>query len=346
MFSNPIGQMFVKSENNGEEKKKKRNKKTKKVSSEVSDESNSLSNSKPDLTANPVVEEASTSAFSGLVGIVNEINNEPVPQDQPISDSVAEVEPVSGHVPENDESIWESLVAQQAAPQAIDSVWEAILDGTQEAVEPQEAECEPENVTEEPKVDYEKEQFTSQFRITEQSYELVKEFYDEQKEDPTDGLLNNDLLRYLLTNALNERQELSGVSQEDVERALNTIDSNNDNKINLDEFVQLLALFFSSKNNLKQRINGCLNNQASSHEISGQLKSKEVTKVSHFFNEFFGKPSEETKENTKNFLSKIFHKILSKKNKKAEENDEEVIDYDTFSAECTEELQDLCFVKF
>ncbi len=55
---------------------------------------------------------------------------------------------------------------------------------------------------------------------------------------------------------IQERTELSKISEDDVVRALKAVDTNNDDKINLDEFIQLIALFCSSKNNLRSRIEG------------------------------------------------------------------------------------------
>lgn len=277
MFTNPIGQLFNKPE--GEEKKKKRNKKSKKNASQ---EEASTSNSTTSLnTAGNASKEASPvqaapeGSFNGLVDIVNEINNntaitEAVNAEAPAAEQVEtqyEEKPVEEATmqaiyqsiqnaqrdePVEEESAWEAMLsgpAEQewenevdAAPTAVDSVWESLLSTPLPAFERQ------------PEVDVQKQNCIDQFKITEASYDLVKEFYDEQKDQPTFGLLKNDLLRYLLNNALSARQELEGVTEEDVDRALKVIDSDNDEKINFEEFIQLLSLFFSSKNNLQQRI--------------------------------------------------------------------------------------------
>lgn len=138
------------------------------------------------------------------------------------------------------EQEWENQV--DAAPQAVDSVWESMLASPPPAAEPE--------------IDIQKQNCIDQYKITEASYDLVKAFYEEQKDEPNFGLLKNDLLKYLLKNALSERPELEGASEEDVDRALKVIDSDNDEKINFEEFVKLLSLFFSSKDNLQKRITG------------------------------------------------------------------------------------------
>lgn len=380
MFSNPIGQMFSKPE--GEEKKKKRNKKSKKLSPEMSEESNpSIHNSKTDLNT-AVAEEVPAGGeeapkCSGLMDIVNEINAETL-----VEENVEEVETKYEELPVEEstmktilesmqnkteqemnekapvvESCWESMLASPppeetawesevaADPQSVDSVWETMLSPPEPEAAPAPAQCE-ESAWEamlnspEPEVDSVKEQCLSQFNISEVTYALVKEFFEEQKDDQV--LLKNDLLRFLLKNTLNQRTELKGVSEEDIERALKTIDSNQDDKINFDEFIQLLSLFFSSKNNLKQRITGVLNNQANGHQNPGSLTSAEASSFTNFLHTFFGKAS----GHHESFLSKLIKKVLKKKQKKSEDSEDQEIDYTTFTGEAAEELEDLCFVKF
>lgn len=270
MFTNPIGQLFNKPE--GEEKKKKRNKKSKKNASQE-EASTSITNSTTNLNTTEVAsKEASPvqvepeSSFTGLVDIVNEINNNTATLEAANVEQIPAIERVETQYeekpveeatmqaiyqkPVEEESAWEAMLSGpaekewenqvDAAPTAVDSVWESLLSTPPPA--------------EEPEIDFKKQKYINQFKITEASYDLVKSFYDEQKDNPTFGLLKNDLLRFLLKNALSVRPELEGVLEEDVDRALKVIDSDNDEKINLGEFIQLLALFFSSKNNLQQRI--------------------------------------------------------------------------------------------
>lgn len=389
MFTNPIGNMFGKGD--GEEKKKKRNKKSKKnLSPEVSEESNpSLNNSKTDLSAvaaeaPSVLPEESAASSSGLMDIVNEINNNPQVDEpvetkyeelpveestmQTIIDTIQKKSPTSeapaieecwetmlSEPQTNDETAWESEVA--AAPQAIDSVWEEMLSSPVPEVEAGEQVAEEaapvEEVsaweqmiaTPEPEVDADKEAYVSQFNLSEDSYALVKEFYEENKE--SQNLLKNALLKHLFLNALETREELKEVTEEDVTRALTAIDSDHDEKINMSEFIQLLSLFFSSKNNLQERIAGVLESMSSSHAKKGFLSPKEASGFTNFLNEFYGKAEEQEEEKTVNFLARIIKKIINrKKDKKPDDNQEEEIDYVSFTAEAAEDLENHCFVKF
>ena len=160
------------------------------------------------------------------------------------------------NTPPNEESTWESEV--HAAPQSSDSVWESMLSTSHPPVvsSEQHSTLEPvQEVAQEtaPETTEANSEIRDQFKLKEGTFELAREFFDEQKDD---GLLKNDLLKYLLKNAISQRMEMVDVTEEDVDRALKTVDSDNDDKVNFDEFVQLLALFFSSKNNIKQRISG------------------------------------------------------------------------------------------
>lgn len=163
----------------------------------------------------------------------------------------------------NPEDAWESEVA--AAPQAIDSVWNDLVSGIPSDQLESVKKSEPVNYVSSAWEDlysapgennpYElrdqRERIVEEFGISLNSYELIEDFFYEQNEN---DLLSNDLLRYLLNNARAQRDELKEASEEDVDRALSAIDSDHDNKLNFDEFVHLLSLFFSSSNNLKQRI--------------------------------------------------------------------------------------------
>jgi hypothetical protein len=70
--------------------------------------------------------------------------------------------------------------------------------------------------------------------------------------------------------------------------------------------------------------------------------------------EFYGKHDEEVNllQHTENFLQKIIHKFIRRKNQKENsneedhENEEQEIEYYEFTKEATAQLEDLCFVKF
>ena len=75
--------------------------------------------------------------------------------------------------------------------------------------------------------DPERTKYVEEFNISENTYNLVKDFYEDQKASRVYGLLETDLLRYLFVNAL-DRKELEGITEEDVDRALKVVDGDND----------------------------------------------------------------------------------------------------------------------
>ncbi len=124
MFSNPLGQMFGKTDE--PEKKKKRNKRTKKLSPDASeDATSSLNGSNTDLKASVTFEEVQgdigeAPKCSSLLDIVNEINSAPLVE-----------EPVEEIVEEQTETKYEELPVD-------DITIKAVLEGLQNQSEQQE----------------------------------------------------------------------------------------------------------------------------------------------------------------------------------------------------------------
>ena len=79
----------------------------------------------------------------------------------------------------------------------------------------------------------------------------------------------------------------------DVKRALEMLDVNENGRYELDEFVQLISLFFASGNNFKSRIESVLNNKSYDHAKKGFLTDLETCLFQEWLSQFFGKPNEE-----------------------------------------------------
>ncbi len=107
MFSNPLGQMFGKPDE--QEKKKKRSKRNKKLSPEASEDApSSLNGSNTDLKASVTFEEVQgdvgePAKCSGLLDIVNEINSAPLVEEpvEEITDEPTETQYEERPVDEN-----------------------------------------------------------------------------------------------------------------------------------------------------------------------------------------------------------------------------------------------------
>jgi hypothetical protein len=129
-----------------------------------------------------------------------------------------------------------------------------------------------------------KEKYIQEFDLSDIQFDLVTQFYDQHKSKTTSNL-RNKFINLLMIEALKERQVVKA-NEQDIKRALATLDSDNDEHINLDEFFQLLVLFFASKFNLKSRLVNILNNKSSDNE-NKVLNASEANQFVEFLNSFF-----------------------------------------------------------
>lgn len=116
---------------------------------------------------------------------------------------------------------------------------------------------------------------------------LAYEFYNEYK---VNYLLDNDLIRTLMRQVIRQRKEIAA-SEADVDRALNVLDTNNDNKINFDQFIKFMQLFFATKSTLAERLERVINYIiGTEHTKAGHyLKPNEILDINEFFQSFYGK---------------------------------------------------------
>lgn len=116
---------------------------------------------------------------------------------------------------------------------------------------------------------------------------LAYEFYNEYK---VNYLLDNDLIRTLMRQVIKQRKEIAA-TEADVERALNVLDTNHDNKINFDQFIKFMQLFFATKRTLAERLERVINYIiGTEHTKSGHyLKPNEISDINDFIQSFYGK---------------------------------------------------------
>ncbi len=116
---------------------------------------------------------------------------------------------------------------------------------------------------------------------------LAYEFYNEYK---VNYLLDNDLIRALMRQVLNKRKEIVA-TEADVDRALNVLDTNHDNKINFDQFIKFMQLFFATKLTLAERLERVINYIiGTEHTKAGHyLKPSEISDINDFIQNFYGK---------------------------------------------------------
>lgn len=116
---------------------------------------------------------------------------------------------------------------------------------------------------------------------------LAYEFYNEYK---VNYLLDNNLIRSLMRQVIKQRKEIIA-TEEDVNRALAAVDTNHDDKINFDQFIKFMQLFFATNNTLKQRLERVIDYiLGTEHTKAGAyLKPQEVSDIDNFFHKFYGK---------------------------------------------------------
>lgn len=136
---------------------------------------------------------------------------------------------------------------------------------------------------------------------------LAYEFYNEYK---VNYLLENDLIRQLMRQVIATRKEIIA-TEEDVDRALNTVDTNHDNRINFDQFIKFMQLFFATNNSLKERLERVINYILGTEhtKVGSYLKSHEVADIDDFFHKFYGKKPEQRIKN-KNYEFKQYIRDL------------------------------------
>ena len=130
-----------------------------------------------------------------------------------------------------------------------------------------------------------KSRYLEIYKLSESQYSMMSDFYKKKR----DGIyLRTTTISKMLVHSFSGRKEVKA-TEEDINRALLTIDIDNDGMIDLDEFINLLVLFFASKYNLLERLERILNGRTFTHKIRGVLTSDEAADYSEFLYFFYGK---------------------------------------------------------
>lgn len=131
-----------------------------------------------------------------------------------------------------------------------------------------------------------KTRYLEVYKLSETQYSMMSDFYKKKR----DGIyLRTTSISKLLIHSFKGRREVKA-SEEDINRALLTVDVDNDGMIDLDEFINLLVLFFASKHNILERLERILNGRTFTHRVHGTLSNEEAVDYSEFLYLFYGKP--------------------------------------------------------
>ena len=129
-----------------------------------------------------------------------------------------------------------------------------------------------------------KSRYLEIYKLSESQYSMMSDFYKKKR----DGIyLRTTTISKMLVHSFSGRKEVKA-TEEDINRALLTIDIDNDGLIDLDEFINLLVLFFASKYNLIERLERILNGRTFTHKMRGALTPDEAADYSEFLYFFYG----------------------------------------------------------
>ena len=144
--------------------------------------------------------------------------------------------------------------------------------------------------------------FTKIYKLKLDDFRLMKQFFDEIK---VDGLVSVHIIKRLLMRQLVRRADVLSANESDVDKALRTIDNDNDGLIDFNGFVDLLILFFARHTTLKRSLEAILNNYCSSNLKSEyELDREEANEFVDYFDSFYGVDGE-MKALDDSYVSKI-----------------------------------------
>lgn len=128
--------------------------------------------------------------------------------------------------------------------------------------------------------------YMKEFNLKNSELDVIFAFYNRNK---SGVYLEISCLENFLNLTIKKRKEVV-VDRGQIKKSLSALDMDKDKKLNLDEFIHLLVLFFADKKNLKTRIISILENLSVFHKSIGHLTLKEACEFEDFMAKFYGKP--------------------------------------------------------
>jgi len=129
-----------------------------------------------------------------------------------------------------------------------------------------------------------RDKYRREFELKDAELDVIFSFYNTNRMGTS---LDISRLEKFLYASSCKRAEVSA-TKADIKRALVATDSDNDTKINLDEFIHLLVLFFADKSNLRPRLESVLQNTGVFHRKVGWLCADEACQFVDFVFRFYG----------------------------------------------------------
>lgn len=139
-----------------------------------------------------------------------------------------------------------------------------------------------------------RKRYEKNYELKGNQYDLLKKCFDKMEDNNNNkGFINQALLKAHIEVQVRERDRLIRADEESIDRALSTIDKDEDANINFQDFLDFLYLFFASKKNLRTKVVSILTGHRRSHATPGKLNEKEARLFFEFLARFYGLEEEE-----------------------------------------------------
>ena len=131
-----------------------------------------------------------------------------------------------------------------------------------------------------------KKKYENDYGLKENQFETIKSCFD--RLGKKDDYINKYILKQYICDQIKERARVVIASEKDVNRAIEAIDSDGDGKIDFNEYLVFLYLFFAKRQNVRRRIVNVLNGQSLTHTNKGKLSESEIVGFVRFLKLFYG----------------------------------------------------------
>lgn len=114
------------------------------------------------------------------------------------------------------------------------------------------------------------------YALTKRQFDLMEVYFEKLQ---LNGYIQKNELKSHILFQVKERKNVCKVNENQINRAIDSIDISKDGFIDFNGFIQFMSLFFSSKYNIKRKITSVLNGQSYSHFEPGNILSFFLTNL-------------------------------------------------------------------
>lgn len=131
-----------------------------------------------------------------------------------------------------------------------------------------------------------KRKYQNDYELGDEQFDFIKSCFDRM--DQRDDYVNKYVFKNYIIDQVRERGSvMNNVSETDIERALDLLDSDHDGDLDFNEYLDFLYLFFAKKQNARRRIVNVLNGRSYSHARKGYLTDQEAWEFGVWLRNFY-----------------------------------------------------------